>query len=57
MIEQQLLNYGVLGLWTLTLLVEKFTKLQKITNVINRNTEALNKNSYVMSRLYSKLQK
>ncbi len=34
MIEEILLNYGVLGLWTVYLIYEKQTILRKITKVL-----------------------
>ena len=44
MIEQQLLNYGVLGLWTITLIVERYKWQQSLTNAVNRLTLAIEKN-------------
>ena len=41
MIEDTLLNYGVLGAWTLTLLYRQFTFENKLSKIIDRNTEAL----------------
>lgn len=35
-----LLNYGVLGLWTLSLIVEKLQFQGKISALIQNNTEA-----------------
>lgn len=43
MIEQSLINYGVLGLWTLSLMYEKVTFQKQMKTVIERNTEAINK--------------
>ena len=43
MIEEYLLNYGVLGLWTATLLWERFNFQKQIKSVIERNTSALTK--------------
>jgi len=44
MIEQQLLNYGVLGLWTITLIVERYKWQQSLTKAVNRLTLAIEKN-------------
>ena len=41
MIEENLINYGVLGLWTASLLYEKIKFQGQIKKVIERNTEAL----------------
>ena len=41
MIEDVLLNYGVLGLWTLSLLYERYRTQKQLKSVIERNTEAL----------------
>jgi len=41
MIEDTLLNYGVLGLWTISLLYEKFNSQKKMMRVIEDNTKAL----------------
>ena len=43
MIEQQLLNYGVLGLWTLTLIVERYKWQQSLTGAVNKLTAAIEK--------------
>lgn len=43
MIEEVLLNYGVLGLWTIFLLWEKIDFQKKIMDVIKKNTAAINK--------------
>lgn len=43
MIEDQLLlNYGVLGVWTLSMLYERYGFQKKMIAVIERNTTALN---------------
>jgi len=43
MIEETLLNYGVLGLWTLSLIYEKYRFQKNMTLVIERNTAILKK--------------
>ncbi len=43
MIEQSLMNYGVLGLWTVTLIVERYKWQQSLTKAVNRLTEAIEK--------------
>lgn len=41
MIEEYLINYGVLGIWTLSLLYERAMTGKETKNVIRANTEAL----------------
>jgi len=41
MFEEQLLIYGPLGIWTFTLLYEKFKTNAELRTIINNNTEAL----------------
>lgn len=41
MIEEVLLNYGVLGLWTLSLIIERMTNNKQMKKVIESNTAAL----------------
>ena len=41
MIEETLANYGILGLWTLTLLYEKYKFNTQMKMVIKENTEML----------------
>lgn len=42
MLEQELLlNYGVLGVWTITLLYDRYITQKQMKNVIERNTEAI----------------
>ena len=36
MIEEYLFNYGVLGLWTLTLIYEKFRFQKQMLEVLNK---------------------
>lgn len=43
MIEDYLINYGVLGLWTISLIYEKITFQKQMKRVIEENTLALNK--------------
>ncbi len=43
MIEQQLLNYGVLGLWTLTLIVERYKWQKSLTSAVKELTRAIEK--------------
>jgi len=43
MIEEVLLNYGVLGLWTLSLIYDKITFQKQIKAVIEKNTAAINR--------------
>ena len=41
MIEEYLINYGVLGVWTITLLWDKLKSQEKTNKVIENNTRAL----------------
>lgn len=41
MITEQLLNYGVLGLWTATLIYEKYKFQKEIIKVLKDNTQIL----------------
>lgn len=50
MIEDQLINYGVLGLWTLTLLVERYRSRQEFKDLVKNNTTALIRVHEVISK-------
>ena len=41
MIEEYLINYGVLGIWTITLLGERYYNNKKVNQLIENNTIAL----------------
>ena len=41
MIEDQLVNYGILGIWTLTLLYDKYNIQKRFLTVIENNTKEL----------------
>lgn len=41
MIEDNLINYGVLGAWTAWLIYEKQKLLTKLNRTLEKNTEAL----------------
>ena len=41
MIETQLLNYGVLGLWTISLMVDRYKFQKNVTTAINSLTKAI----------------
>lgn len=43
MIEEVLMNYGILGIWTFTLLVERYNSNHNIRKTIENNTIALTK--------------
>jgi len=43
MIEQSLVNYGVLGLWTITLIVERYKWQKSLTEAVNNLTRAIEK--------------
>ena len=42
MIEEHLLNYGILGLWTITLLADKYKFYKDMKIVLEANTGAIN---------------
>jgi len=44
MIEAELLNYGVLGLWTVTLIVERYKWQRSLTKAVDSLTNAIEKN-------------
>ena len=54
MIENALLQYGVLGLWTITLLVEKFNHDKHLKAVIENNTTAITKTYEVIRKCQKK---
>jgi len=41
MIEEALANYGVLGIWTMSLLMERYIYNKKISSLIENNTVAM----------------
>jgi len=43
MIEEALLNYGVLGLWTVTLIIERYKWQKSLTMAVNNLTKAIEK--------------
>ena len=43
MIEEALIQYGVLGLWTISLLTERYIFNKKSSQVIENNTIAMTK--------------
>jgi len=43
MIEQSLINYGVLGLWTITLIVERYKWQASLTAAVKSLTAAIEK--------------
>jgi hypothetical protein len=49
MIEEYLVNYGVLGVWTLTLLIERYKIQNRLNKIIDNNTQALNKVYEIMT--------
>ena len=54
MIEEALLNYGVLGLWTLSLIVERYKSTNQMRQIIENNTKALTKVYEVVSKCQKK---
>lgn len=49
MIEEALVQYGILGLWTASMLVERYSFNRKIKEVIDNNTAVL---SIVVDRMH-----
>ena len=43
MIEDALMNYGVLGLWTMTLIIERYKWQRSLTTAVNKLTTAIEK--------------
>ena len=39
--EERLLNYGILGLWTLSLMIDRYKFQRNITNAIVKLTDAI----------------
>ena len=40
-LEAELINYGVLGIWTFSLLIDKYKSQKKMQEVIENNTAIL----------------
>lgn len=55
MIESELINYGVLGLWTLSLLYERYTFGKNMRKVIEENTRALIYNYQILNKCKGEL--
>ena len=51
MIEEALAQYGILGLWTASLIIERVTFQNKIKEVIDNNTAIL---SVISDRMHEK---
>lgn len=54
MIEEALMQYGVLGLWTISLLGERYLHNRKMTKIIENNTIALTKVEGVIEKCRKK---
>ena len=54
MIEEQLINYGVLGVWTISLLVERWKHNKDMVRVVQNNTTAITKVYEVMQKCKKK---
>jgi hypothetical protein len=54
MIEETLINYGVLGIWTLSLLYERYKTQSKMAIVVENNSKALNKVYTIISKCQRK---
>ena len=50
MIEEALIQYGVLGLWTLSLLAERYFYNKKMVSLIQNNTIAITRVYDVMDK-------
>jgi hypothetical protein len=48
--EDFLMNYGVLGLWTITLLYDRQKSLNSMKLTINNNTKAINHVSNIIKK-------
>ena len=49
-VNELLVNYGVLGLWTITLLFDKINFQKQMKEIIIRNTQALIEIKEVMNK-------
>lgn len=54
MIEEYLINYGVLGVWTISLLVERYKNSNKLNQVIENNTIAITRVYEVINKCKKK---
>lgn len=54
MIEEALANYGVLGLWTISLLAERYIYNRKMSSLIENNTIAITKVNETISKCKKK---
>jgi hypothetical protein len=54
MIESALINYGALGIWTLTLLGERYFYNKDMKKIVQNNTIALTKNYEVIKECQRK---
>lgn len=50
MIEEQLLNYGVLGLWTISLLYRQLVRDKQLNRIVDNNTRAMVRVYEVMNK-------
>jgi hypothetical protein len=50
MIEEALIQYGVLGLWTMTLLLDKLRFQKEMKDIIRNNTEAFIRHSEIIKK-------
>ncbi len=50
-----LLNYGVLGLWTLSLLYDKWATNKKFVEAIDNNTRAIRENTVTLAQIKAKM--
>ena len=54
MIEDALIQYGVLGVWTVSLLAERYYYTTNIRKVVENNTIALTQNTEVTRKCQKK---
>lgn len=55
MINSELINFGILGIWTMTLLVERSVFLVKTQKLVENNTLALHDSTRIIGKLTKKL--
>ena len=56
-ISNMLLNYGALGLWTLTLLLDRYTSQKKTQKLIENNTLVIGKNTEMLENVRRRFNK
>jgi hypothetical protein len=54
-ITSQLPTYGALGLWTLSLLFERFSFQREMKTLVNNNTVVVARNSQILEEIKKKI--